>query len=101
MNEFPKRFYRHPIHLFRDVGALFMHAPRARLRHILSPAFRERLMLAVTAVNACRYCAHLHAQVALTAGLRRDEIAQRLGGEFAAAPARELPGCCTRSTGRK
>jgi hypothetical protein len=28
------------------------------------PAFRERLMLAVTVVNGCRYCSYFHARQA-------------------------------------
>ncbi|MCK4314262.1 MAG: carboxymuconolactone decarboxylase family protein [Anaerolineae bacterium] len=43
---------------------------RSRIRAVMkqnltSPAFRERLMLAVTAVNGCRYCSHVHAREAL------------------------------------
>jgi AhpD family alkylhydroperoxidase len=89
VNAFPKRHYHSPRELARDLTYIFAHA--ARTRGAISPAFRERLMMAVTSVNACRYCAHFHAQVALTTGLSRAEIAQILDGEFADAPERELP----------
>ena len=93
VKQFPKRFYRSPIHLVQDVAYILANAPRIRrfVRGNLTPAFRERLMLAVTAVNACRYCSHFHARVALTTGMSRAEIKQMLGGEFARAPARERP----------
>ena len=48
-------------------------------------------MLAVTQVNECRYCAHHHAQGALTDGLAADEIADLLAGEFEACPPEERP----------
>ena len=93
MSQFPKRFYHNPIHLFQDLAYLLAHAPRARalVRGSISPAFRERLMMAVTSVNACRYCARFHAQVALTSGISRAEIEQILDGVFTHAPERELP----------
>lgn len=52
----------------------------------LAPAFRERLMLTVTQVNGCRYCAYAHARMALAEGLSDEEI-QSLGrGSFEGAP---------------
>lgn len=91
MLRFPKRIYHNPIHLFQDVACLFNHASHARARGSVSPAFRERLMMAVTSVNACRYCARFHAQVALTTGISRAEIDQILEGEFNHAPEHEFP----------
>jgi AhpD family alkylhydroperoxidase len=51
----------------------------------LDAAFRERLMLVVTAVNGCRYCSYAHARMALVAGLNADEV-RELG-------ALDLDGC--------
>lgn len=48
--------------------------------HTLDKAFRERLMLAVTAVNGCTYCSYYHAKQALLAGLTSDEIDILLAG---------------------
>ena len=48
--------------------------------NLLSPAFRERLMLAVTAVNGCRYCSYFHAKEALLAGISETEMELLLGG---------------------
>jgi AhpD family alkylhydroperoxidase len=54
-------------------------------------AFRERLMLAVTAVNGCRYCSYGHARQALSAGVTPAEIEALAGGQFDGCPAEELP----------
>jgi AhpD family alkylhydroperoxidase len=52
----------------------------------VSPAFRERIMLAVTAVNDCRYCTFVHSLVALKEGFTRQEIASMLQGALEKAP---------------
>lgn len=46
----------------------------------LSPAFRERLMMAVTVVNGCRYCSYYHARQALLSGVSEEEITTLLSG---------------------
>jgi AhpD family alkylhydroperoxidase len=57
----------------------------------LSAAFRERLMLAVTEVNRCRYCAYYHAKQALVEGLSEAELQALTEGEFDSSPAEERP----------
>jgi len=57
----------------------------------LTPAFRERLMLAVTAVNRCRYCSYAHSKMALRAGLSADEVAELCGGIYNSCPPEEVP----------
>jgi AhpD family alkylhydroperoxidase len=57
----------------------------------LNPVFRERLMLVVTAVNACRYCARLHLHLARRSGLPPEEATLLLSGEPGPAPAEEIP----------
>lgn len=72
----------------------FMQAHRGEIRAAmrrLTPAFRERLMLAVTAVNGCRYCSYYHSRLALEGGLSQDEIAALLAGVCESCPADELP----------
>ncbi len=67
---------------------------RGRIGHAMRripPDFRERLMLTVTEVNGCRYCAHHHVQLALEEGLTRGEIEALLDGTLDAAPPEELP----------
>ncbi|MBN2555167.1 MAG: carboxymuconolactone decarboxylase family protein [Anaerolineales bacterium] len=57
-----------------------------------SKAFSERIMLAVTQVNGCRYCEYGHAKMALAAGVPELEIKQLLEGEFDQLPAEEIKG---------
>jgi len=47
----------------------------------ISPALRERIMLAVTSVNKCRYCTFVHSLIALKEGFSFDEIKSLLSGE--------------------
>lgn len=94
MKKFNRRYYHSLGHFLRDVR--FPLQNRAQIRRAMqgdqiSFAFRERLMLAVTAVNECRYCSYYHAQEALKAGLPEDELQKLLAGELDGAPAEELP----------
>jgi AhpD family alkylhydroperoxidase len=61
---------------------------------MFSPAFRERLFLAVTQVNGCRYCSYFHAQQALTQGISEAEIRAIGEGLFDECPAEELTALC-------
>ncbi len=56
---------------------------------VMSEAFRERLMLAVTAVYGCRYCSWLHTGEALKSGLEEAEIAGLLAGSVDNCPEEE------------
>ena len=94
MKTFNRRFYHNMGDLWRDVR--FPLQNRAQIRQamqgdLVSYAFRERLMLAVTAVNGCRYCSYYHTQEALKAGLPEDELQKLLYGVVDDAPAEELP----------
>ncbi len=89
---FHRRSYASPRQFLADVVWLFRH--RARLRQAyttLSPAFRERLMLAVTAVNRCRYCSFAHTRMALAASVTNAEIVQILDQTFSDCPPDEAP----------
>lgn len=55
----------------------------------LSKPFRERLMVVVTEVNACRYCSYYHARQALVEGISEDELQALAEGEFEASPPAE------------
>ena len=55
----------------------------------LSPAFRERLMLAVTGVNQCRYCTFVHTRAALRSGVAKSELGGLSKGMFDGAPEEE------------
>lgn len=80
--------------LIRETTALFRDSNKIRSamrNEELSPAFRERLMLAVTAVNRCRYCSYAHSKTALTAGLSPEEVAELCGGVYDSCPPEEIP----------
>ena len=87
--KFKKRTFKNPKEFFSDLW--FPIKNRKRLREVtnkglISPAFRERLMLAVTAVEGCRYCSYFHAKQALKSGLIPEEISQLLSGDVNNCP---------------
>jgi len=59
---------------------------------LISAPFRERLMLAVTAVDGCRYCSYIHARQALKSGVTPEEIGQLLSGDVDDCPEEEAMG---------
>ena len=71
----------------------------------MPPAFRERIMLAVTGVNDCRYCRFMHTRIGLVSGLTRIEAARILAGDFVDVPEDDRPalefarGWATRNAG--
>ena len=86
-----KRIYT-PKAFFGFVSDMVDHLGDVRDAHKgdrVSAAFRERLMLAVTQVNGCRYCSYGHTQFALKAGISQQEIQSLLHGEMGAVPAEE------------
>ena len=90
--KFNKRTYKNLKGFFSDL--YFPIKNRNRLKEVtakklISPAFRERLMLAVTAVNGCRYCSYFHAKQALKSGLTPEEISRLLSGDVANCPEEE------------
>jgi AhpD family alkylhydroperoxidase len=94
LKQFNRRIYNSLGDFWRDVR--FPLQNRAQLRRamkgdLVSFAFRERLMLAVTAVNGCRYCSYYHAKEAVKAGLPDEELRRMLEGIVEGAPADELP----------
>jgi AhpD family alkylhydroperoxidase len=94
MDGFPKRRYRSWGEFARDLGFLFRNLGRlpALLRGESLPVpFRLRLMLVVTAVNACRYCRFFHARHALREGLDNAEVRELCAGLPAGCPTAEQP----------
>ncbi len=92
MVEFKRRIYRSPRQFGEEFWFLIRN--RARIRalmrdNLLSPAFRERLMLAVTAVNGCRYCSYFHAREALLTGIPEAEVESLLSGVVDCCPEEE------------
>jgi AhpD family alkylhydroperoxidase len=94
VDKFKRRTYRSLGEVMADMRAI---VPRSReIRTLMrgeeiSPAFRERLMLAVTQVNGCRYCFYGHARQALAQGISQEEIEALGQGMFDGSPPEEVP----------
>ena len=90
--KFNKRTYKSIRELFVDLFFPIKNMKRLRevkKRGLLSPAFQERLMLAVTAVDGCRYCSYFHTKQALKSGIPPPEISLLLSGDIDACPEEE------------
>ncbi|MBN2388619.1 MAG: carboxymuconolactone decarboxylase family protein [Anaerolineales bacterium] len=55
----------------------------------VSKAFAEKIMLAISQVNGCRYCLYGHSRTALAAGVSPDEVRQLLAGALGSFPEQE------------
>lgn len=55
----------------------------------ISPAFRERILLAVTSVNQCRYCQWAHTDLAVASGVSSEQIGALLGSSTESVPGEE------------
>ncbi len=89
---FPRRTYHSLQEMLADVRYLMdQRAFIRRAMQLVGSAFQHRLMLAVTQVNGCRYCAHYHARLALRDGFDPEEVRELLGGAMDSCPPEELP----------
>jgi AhpD family alkylhydroperoxidase len=80
---FNRRYYSGFKPFWRDFKYLISRRDQIRetmRSDALTPDFRERLMLAVTEVNGCRYCRTFHVGQARQAGISTEEITQYLQG---------------------
>ena len=90
MEGYHKRIYGSVGEVVGDLRFVMQH--RSQLHHTMqtiAPAFRERLMLAVTQVNGCRYCAYYHARQALREGMDHAEVQAILRGMIGTCPPEE------------
>lgn len=90
--KFNKRTFRNLKEFF--TGLYFPVRNMKQLREVynkglLSPDFRERLMLAVTSVEGCRYCSHFHTRLAFKNGISAAEIGKLLSGDIEGCPEEE------------
>ena len=91
---FQRRIYHSPAEFFRDFRFIMgrRNLIRETMQTLIPADFRERLMLAVTEVNGCRYCSYYHAKMALEAGMDNSELQQFLKGLIPPSiPQDELP----------
>ncbi len=80
MKDFRKRTIDLPL-LARSLGSAIVHLPVfavALLVPSTSRALREKVMLAVTSVNDCRYCSYVHTGLALANAVDLGELRQLL-----------------------
>ena len=94
MNKFNRRIYRSLSQIVADFWSILSR--RKEIHQVMDGgeidrAFRERLMLAVTQVNGCRYCSYAHARMALTEGIAPEEIEALGQGMFTGSPPEEIP----------
>ena len=90
--EFGRRKYRNFKEFLVDIWFLLRNTAqvfRMLRRGTVSPAFRERLMLAVTAVYRCRYCTWVHTREALRSGLTGEGVMALLSGSVNGCPTDE------------
>jgi AhpD family alkylhydroperoxidase len=73
----------------KDVFGRMEELRRAARSGRVSRAFAEKIMLAVTRVNGCRYCAYGHTHAALAMGVKETEIQQIISGELGSFPEQE------------
>lgn len=94
MDKFRRRYYHSLKQVWRDLRWPMQNRQtirRAMRGELVSLPFRERLMMAVTAVNQCRYCSYYHVKESLAAGLPAEEIRKLKDGIVDDAPEEELP----------
>lgn len=79
-------FYRALVILIRSAKYLSLN----RKKKLISPQFKERIMLAVTEVNGCEACSYAHTKFALEEGMSPEEIDAILSGDTEAIPEDEI-----------
>jgi AhpD family alkylhydroperoxidase len=80
---FWRRYYRGWKSFWKDFKFILSHRKKiksAMSSDLVTAAFRERLMLAVTEVNQCSYCRRFHVGQAKKVGISVDEVTQYLKG---------------------
>jgi len=90
--EFGKRVFSTSMFVahVRDTAAHMGDLRAAARAGRVGQAFAEKIMLAVTQVNGCRYCNYGHTRTALAAGVSPEELRQLMAGEFDGLPEDEL-----------
>lgn len=83
------RTFESPLQFLRELGWIVFH-PVTIVRLLagkrLDPLLRERVMLAVTEVNRCTFCAWAHTRAALKEGVPREEVDALIGGSLDGVP---------------
>lgn len=83
-----REFYKSIVLALRSIKYLRLN----RKKKLISPQFKERIMLAVTEVNGCEACSYAHTKFALEEGMSPKEIDAILSGDTKEIPENELIG---------
>lgn len=89
---FNRRIYTSPKEMIAAIKDILAHAPDLKVASRsgeVDKAFAEKIMLAVTKVNGCRYCDYGHTRAALKEGVSEKEIARIAKGELGEFPEEE------------
>jgi AhpD family alkylhydroperoxidase len=88
-----EKFKKRTFNSFREFVEEFKFIIKNRNRikkleagELIDAEFRQRLMMAVTEVNGCRYCSYYHSKLALKAGINQKELDSLLAGELKDCP---------------
>lgn len=72
--------------MIKDIGILIQHLSKQIIQKkktgAINGRFSEHLMLAVTAVNDCKYCSFIHSRLALQEGCSQVEVNDILNSNF-------------------
>jgi AhpD family alkylhydroperoxidase len=89
INRYNRRIYTSPRQFMEAIADILRHTDdlknAARSKRI-DHSFAEKIMLAVTQVNGCRYCHYGHTKTALRAGVSPKEIARISAGDLGDFP---------------
>ena len=92
MGQFQKRTFKNIGQFFKEITFLFKNRKKIKVLEdgeLISAEFRQRLMMAVTEVNGCRYCSYYHSKLALKAGISNEELDSLLSGDLDDSPSKE------------
>lgn len=90
-NQFSKRVFTPGslIEITTELAQDLPTLPSTFMSGRVSPAFRERILLAVTSVNKCRYCQWVHTDLAVANGMTEKDVAALMGSETDSVPENE------------
>ena len=81
-----KEFFNDVLFLFQNFNRIFEALKTKRI----NKQFREKILLAVTAVNKCKYCSFGHSLIALKTGCTREEISRIMKKDFSNSKPNEI-----------
>ncbi|MFN2340866.1 MAG: carboxymuconolactone decarboxylase family protein [Halanaerobium sp.] len=92
MKKFSKRTFRSFSEFIREFKFILKNRDKIgelEKGKLISDQFRQRIMMAVTEVNGCRYCSYYHSKQALKAGISSEELDSLLAGKIKNCPDKE------------